>query len=80
MKGPKGETTACRDGADGTLQITVISTVSFGSLIVPGGGLDHPAYFKDGKTEGIIGLKARYKSAAHTVRQSRGFLNLKPRL
>lgn len=32
VKGPKGETTACRDGADGTLQITVLSTVSFGSL------------------------------------------------
>lgn len=32
--------------------------------------MDQPAYFKDGKTEGIIGLKARYESAAHTARQS----------
>lgn len=31
--------------------------------------MDQPACFKDGKTEGIIGLKARYKSAAHTARQ-----------
>lgn len=29
-----------------------------------------PAYFKDGETEVAIGLKAHYKSAAHTPRQS----------
>lgn len=32
--------------------------------------MDQPAYFKDGKTEGISGLKAHYKSAAHTARRS----------
>lgn len=36
--------------------------------------MDQPAYFKDGKTEGIIGLKAHYKvCCTHCKTKSKAF-------